>query len=429
MIEMTNEEKEKKKVKVKTEESKKPVVVRVGKVNKGKKKEKEKREEKGTEEKEKRKENERLNKRFMWTFAFLGYIVSAFIILAILKLSGVKWDIMQITQGIILVHFIISWFNIVGKKGRGAVYFFERPLYNAGRGIHFVPKFVCTLDKKTRTYFEDELPANPEKIYRVERNKADFVPIELQKEGYRPPLRVNFSGLTIKEQKMRQKIRQEGEFDFDDPFEERITAEVPGIIIWRIVDLIMFTETIGSEEAARVQMGDVFTSMMMTELSRITFRKFLDNKKKYDANLEDSLKKFTETWGIQIISARTKEYRGSRELNILIQRIAEAKALKRADALRGKGLGDKEKAILKGRTEGLLHMAKELCTTPEYVLSMETSRDIAKNVDNLILAGGKGGYTDLIGMVAAGAAALPSGNKTPKKVVDVVKKKQKEGES
>lgn len=367
------------------------------------------------------KEIHSLNRTKLMVFTLLGYAIVFSVLIIALQLFEVKQNVLLISSLTILFHFIMS-LKIVGKKERGAKYFLERPLYNVGRGIHFVPWLVCTLDVKLRTYFEDELPANPEKIYRVERGEADFVPIEFLKQGYRPPLRITFSGLEKEEIEERKKFKDKG-IDVDDPLEERITVEVPGIVIWRIVDLIIFSQTISSQEEAQRQMGDIYISMMMTWLSKITFKKFLAHKEDYDEELKKRLKSFTKNWGIEIITAKTKEYRGSRQLNILIQSIAEAKAKKRADTLGGRGLGDREKAILMGRTDGLLYMAKELNISPENALSMESARDIANKVNNLVLAGGKGGYTDLIGMVAAGTAALP-----PKDQKDVHKENIEGGE-
>ena len=359
-----------------------------------------------------------LNYLRVWVYALIGYLVISFVVLTILKLFEVKQNTEFIASLTVLFHFIVSWFNIVGKKECGAIYFFEKPLYNAGRGIHFVPWLICTLDVKPRTYFEDELPANPEKIHRVERGKPDTVPPELVEKGFKPPLRVTFRGLTREELEERKQYRGEG-IDVDDPLEERITVEVPGIVIWRIVDLITFTQTIGDEVEAQSQMGDIFTLIMTAELSKITLKKFLETKEIYDEKLKDRLTDLTESWGIEIIAAGTKEYRGSRELNILIQGIAEAKAKKRSDALEGKGLGDREEAILRGRTKGLKYMKDELEVTSESILSVETARTISKEVDNLVAVGGESAFTDLMKIAATTAGMLKPKDKVSTKDVEV----------
>lgn len=346
-----------------------------------------------------------LNYLRVWTYALLGYLVIAFTVSFILKFFGIKQNVMLIALLTVLFHFIVSWFNIVGKKERGSVYFFERPLYNTGRGIHFIPWLVCTLDVNSRTYFEDELPANPEKMHRVARGEQDFVPPELVEQGFKPPLRITFRGLTKEELLERKQSRTDG-IDVDDPFEERVTVEVPGIVIWRIVDLIMFTQTIGDEVEAQKQMGDVFILMMTTELSKVTLKKFLETKEEYDGKLKAGLTTLTESWGIEIITAGTKEYKGSRRLNILIQGIVEAKAQKRSDALKGKGKGDEEEAVLIGRTKGLKYMKEQLQVTSESILSVESARTISENVDKLVAVGGSGGFQDLMKIAATTAELL-----------------------
>lgn len=360
-----------------------------------------------------------LNYRRVRIFILLGYIALVPIILAILKTFDVEENVIKIALAIIFLHFIVSWFNIVGKKERGALFFFEKPLYNVDkRGLCFVPFGIATLHKELRTKFEDELPANPEKIYRVERGEQDVVPIELLKEGFRPPLRITFSGLTKEELEENRKYRETGGINVDDPFEERLTVEIPGIVIWRIVDVIKFVGAIGSVEDAQKIMGDLYISVLTTILSKITLKRFLEEKEVYDEIVEKELKKLVVGWGIEIDTASIKEKRESRELNILIQKIAEAKALKRVDALRGKGEGDKEENILIGRTDGYKYMAEQTGISIESVISSETTRKISENVDNLVVVGSEG-MSDILKIVAAGSGILQSKDKTTTKDVTV----------
>lgn len=353
-----------------------------------------------------------LNHTRLWVFSLIGYSISALLILKILMVFEIKQNPVQITLLIILFHFIISWLNTVRGKERGAVYFLGKPLYNVGRGICFVPWLVCTLDKQLRTFFEDELPTTQDKIYRSEKGKPDFIPPELQEKEYKHPIRATFAGMAETVAKYKKKrggdhkeVTHFQESEIDDPFEERLTLEVPGVIFWSIEDLIKFNSTIGNIEKARKQMADVYISIVTTDLPQMTVKEFYRNRKRVDKKIFKELDKLTDKWGVKIHVARIKEPKQSHNLNAKIQEMSEAKAKKRSNELEGKGLGNKEKAILYGRTDGLLYMAKKLNVKPESILASETAREIAKDVDNLVAVGGKG-YADLMSMVAAGAGAL-----------------------
>ena len=177
------------------------------------------------------------------------------------------------------------------------------------------------------------------------------------------------------------------------------------MIFWSIKDLIKFRSTIGDVEKARKQMADVYIAIVTTDLPKITVKEFYKNREPIDIKIFTELDDLTDRWGVKIHVARIKEPKQSHNLSSKIQEMAEAKAKKHADELEGEGLGAREKAVLKGRTDGLLYMAEKLEVSPESILSAESAREIAKDVDNLVSVG-SGGYSDLINMVAAGASAL-----------------------
>jgi len=300
-------------------------------------------------------------------------------------------------------HFIVSWFNIIGNQQRGAVYFFGKPLYNVGRGIHFVPWLVCKLDKESRIFFEDEIPTTQDKIYRSSRDESDFIPIELQKDGYRHPIRATFNYSKSKET--------------NDPFDERVVLEIPGVIFWSIRNLIRFRGTIGDITKARKQMADIYTSIITTDLPKMTASEFFENRKNVDKKIFKELDKLTDEWGVDIQVARIKEPKQSHNLNAKIQEIPEAKAKRRANELEGIGEGAREKGILEGRTDGLLYMAEKLGVSSESILSAESAREIAKDVDNLVSVGSSG-YTDILGIVAAGTKMFKQQSTEKRKEID-----------
>lgn len=310
------------------------------------------------------------------------------------------WD-----PGFAMVLFIafhlLASFRVVGAKELGVLLLFNKPLYPVDSGLRFVPWLICSLVRETRLVIEDELPANPEKIHRVARGEPEFVPAELSEKGYRPPLRVTFAS-----------NHEKGTEDdvSPDPLKERITAEVPGIVRWQIVDLMVFLIEIGDIENARAQMGDVYESVITLEMGQVTAAEAVQNRGARDEAVKKELEKSTIGWGVKIFTASIKQIIFSHEFNTILQKIPQAQAQRRADMLEGEGLGLREKGILSGRTAGLKEMQKELGINSEAILASETARDVASKVDTLV-AVGQGGMADLMGIVTAGAQVLKSSGK------------------
>lgn len=347
------------------------------------------------------------NRRRMWAGVALAYLV---FMVTVFLLWPVKQDPVLGTVLIILFHFIAS-FRIVRVTERGAVLFFGKELYEVESGLQFIPWLICTLEKEQCTVFEDEMPTDPEKIYRAERGKPDYVPADLLEKGYRPPLRVTFAGIENEEgASEKQEADGDKKIKVDDPLEERLTVEVPGIVRWHIVDFIKFLKVVGDRKAAKEQMADVYISFITTELPKVTLKDFLADRSKYDEKIRVVLDSVTEGWGIKVDTVKIKEIGISHELNIKIQTMAESRAQKRAQLLEGQGLGAKELAILRARTDGLKYMAKELGVDANAILASETTRDLAGKVGTFV-AVGKGGLADALGVVAAGTEVFKSSGK------------------
>lgn len=346
-----------------------------------------------------------LNRTRLWICWFFGYIFITFIMIFILKHFEIKNPIKIVSLSISL-HFIVSLFNIIRENERGAVYFFERPLYITGRGIQPVPAGVCTLKRELRTIFKDELPNDESKIYRPQVGEANFVPPELLDKGYKSPLRVTFKG----------KKETEGE-ETDDPLKKRVTVEIPGIVIWRVRDLIKFKSTIGTPEKAREQMADLYIAIITAELPKVTLSEFYERKGDFDTKIEAKLEELTDNWGIEINSAKIKEPGQSRKLNTKIQEMAESVAEKVAAENRGKGRGEEEKGTLRGRTAGYKKMMEETGLDIKDVVASETALKVAERVDNFTAVGSKG-ISDVLNIIAASKGIFQTKDKAEKKEVN-----------
>lgn len=310
------------------------------------------------------------------------------------------WDPGLVFMLLVAFHFLASW-RIVSTKELGAVLFFNKPLYPVEHGLRFVLWLVCSLSKETRLTIEDEIPADPEKIYRGKRDEPEVVPENLLKEGFRPPIRVTF--LAVAKEK---KVTGEGEETVDDPLEERITAETPIIVRWRIVDYIRFLTTIGGRDEAARQMQDMAVAVLADIFPKLTVADAIRTKGDVDKTLNTQLATTTESWGIKIENAVVKSINLSHELNLELQKIAEARAKKRRDKLEGEGAGAKEQATLAGRTAGLKKMQDDLGISSHAVLAAETARAITSNPGQKTVIVGAAGFQELLGVVAAAGETL-----------------------
>lgn len=382
------------------------------------------------EKDEKRADNEtnemlyKRNRRLAWSTVIAVYI-------AIILITFTFWptensaDPVTGTMLTILFHFLASW-RMVGATELGAILFFGKPLYPVDQGLRFVPWLVCQLSKETRLLKQYELPTEPEKIFRGPRNEPEVVPENLRKEGFRPPIRITFAGISeeaaVKTEETKKvdtgatpkegaasagvKTESKGRVAVDDPLQERVTAETP-IVVWlRIVDYIRFLTTIGDIDEARKQMEDAAVKVLSQHFPKITVAEAFKEKEKYDKEVLDGLKIKTASWGVEVDDAAVKNILLSHELSIELQKIAEARAKKRRDKLEGEGAGAKEQGTLDGRTAGLVKMKRDLAVSGHAVLAAETARGITSNPGQKTVIVGAAGIQELLGVVVAAGKTL-----------------------
>ncbi len=304
----------------------------------------------------------------------------------------------------VLLLYLAGSLRIVGPKEQGCVLLLGRPLFNVSSGLVFVPLLICWLVTETRLVIQDELPAEPEKIYRASAGdpEGSTVPPELQALGMRPPIRVTFSG--------RNQASKDALIEENDPYDNRMTEEVVPVIRWRIDDFKTFLTVIGSVDEARKQMEDTCVKMFTERLTKVSPAVALLRISEFSTELQTAIELLVHGnntnpgWGIRIESAQIKAIKFSKTLNTAVQNVIVQERQKMANIREGEGLGGKEKAILDGRTAGLTKMAKDLDVKGHDVLGAETARAIAgegdKSSQRTIIAG-SGGFTDLVGTAAA----------------------------
>lgn len=282
-----------------------------------------------------------------------------------------------------LLYTIFS-FKTVGPTEIGAKLFFGKPVQAVKPGLIFVPLGIFKLKKETGLTLQDELPGDPEKIYREDGPAP---------AGMFPPIRIPFANTP----------------KGDDPLYRRVTAEVIPIIRYKISDYLLFLTTIGSIEAAKKQMEDSTIALCMRELTKIPVADALISLQKFNHELQKTIEKLVHPWGIEVKTAQIKLINFHHDLNQAIANVPEAEfaakvLAKKAEGektkrqLEGEGDGLAGKAILDGRTEGLKKMKNDLGLTPDLVLSAETARAITQNPGQKTVIVGTKGFADLIGI-------------------------------
>jgi regulator of protease activity HflC (stomatin/prohibitin superfamily) len=305
--------------------------------------------------------------------------------------------------GIIMLYALLLYtaasLRIIGPTKLGCRLFFGRPIDNVSSGLVFVPLWIFTLITETGLVIQDELPAEPEKIYRGSEGdpEGSTVPPELATLGFKPPIRVTFSG---KNAALSVKKR----IDEHDPYDRRLTEEVVPVIRWKIDNFVVFLKTIGSIDRARVQMEDTCVKTFTEHLTKVSPAIALLRLAYFSGLLKTEIEKLVGGWGVKIENAQIKTIRFSKTLNAAVQDVVVQERKRAAKILEGEGLGGKEKAILDGRTEGFKKMREDLGVDGETVIGAETARAIAgegeKSSQRTIIAGASG-FADLIGTAAA----------------------------
>lgn len=415
-------------------------------------------------------EGERISPASFWRL--VGFIYAALIALDIFLLvqKGHEWKIGQAVAitwnwGMFLLLLKVAHaaasIRMIGPQEIGARFFWGKPLHDLTPGPVFVPLGICQLATEDATVQQDELPAPPEKIFRVkeaageETPEADVVPADLVEKGFKPPIRITFGfpGRELRadpeaSDEEKRLIARMNEYitaikneksgadkeEKTDPFDSRLTAEVFVVIRWRILRFCQFFSTIMSMDEARKQMEDTTTAMLTRAFAKITPAVALEHLGTQSGALLEEIRERvgqktparrvgvgSKPWGVSVETAQIKLINFSHKLNKRVQEMAEAQAERRAKITRAEGEGERkrierkgeglgEEAYLAARGRGLQQMAQLLNLPATIIVGAEVARTIGENPQKTIIIPGSGGLTDLLGMAAAIGQTLGTGS-------------------
>jgi regulator of protease activity HflC (stomatin/prohibitin superfamily) len=275
------------------------------------------------------------------------YIIIATIISAIiinwfgLKISGINIGIILLAFE--LSHLLFS-FGTVKIDEVAVLFLFGKPIDTLKPGWYFAPFGIYSVRKENGAFFQDELPAEPENIFRGDGPTP---------EGKFPPIRIKF-GMPRNDDDDTLK---------NDPYNVSIVADVVPVVAWRINEPILFFEKMKTVENCRKILSDRAIAVCGDQLSTMTPAKALQNLKSISENLEIEIKETVEPWGILIKDAFLKPFNFSHGLNDAVVGVAKAD-LKRQETIKisegdkkkiineGEGKADAEEKMLLARAKG-----------------------------------------------------------------------------
>lgn len=346
------------------------------------------------------------NRKIFWIWAITINLL-VFAIASYLKNTHAFGDISLglVIFGISLVYNIGLSINTVGPTEVGARLFFGKPLDELDSGLCYIPFGICNLSKASHIFIQDELPADPEHIFRAPRDQPEVVPKELLGIMF-PPIRIPFGFPDITDG-----------IPEDDPYNRRMVAEVVPVVTWEIEDYLVFLTRIGSIKEARRQMEDAAVALFMERFTIITPARALKELPTHSEKLKEAIDAKVGDWGINVKGAKIKTIIFSHELNTAIIQVPEEvqkakvtaiKACAERDKRHQEGIGDgkADEARIYGRTAGFKWMMKDLDVTAQEVLATETTRVITSNPGQKTIVVGAAGFKEILGVVAAVGESL-----------------------
>lgn len=300
----------------------------------------------------------------------------------------------DVAFGMIVLQIIVGLFSF-GKMTIdevGYLSFLGRPLVKLEAGPYYKIPFLMEAFKLSGATFQDELPAEPEKIFR--RDDKEAIP-----PGLFPPIRIKFGPPDPKDADL-----------VGNPYNKEMTVEVPVVVSWHIEDIIIFHSTAKTVDNMRKIMEDKAISLFNEEFANMTPAKASRVLKEIGDRLKIKLQNETSDKGIEIEDAYVKPFVYSHDLNKTVTQVSEeeqraqmtlikAAAEKKKRTDEGAGAAEARRLLLEAEAAGTKNLA-ELAKTDEgrIVLYMETLKTALEKAQYSIIPGSEA-YNALSGMM------------------------------
>lgn len=299
----------------------------------------------------------------------------------------------DVAFSLIVVQVIVGLFSFgrLEIDEKGYVSFLGRPLFELTPGPYYSIPLIMEAWKVSGAIFQDELPANPERIFREDDKKP--VP-----EGYFPPIRIKFGPPDPTDKDLLK-----------NPYNKEMVVEVPLVVSWQVTNSILFRKHVKTVENMRKILEDKAVSLFNAEFAKVTPAKASRTLEETSDKLRAKLQLETNDLGLHIHDAFIKPFVYSHDLNKAVTGVSEseqramittndsaAEKQKRID--HGAGDAEARRLMLIAESIGTKELA-ELAKTPEgqIVLWMETLKTAMQKAQFSIIPGSEA-YTALSGL-------------------------------
>ncbi len=309
-------------------------------------------------------------KKIIYFFVIFAIIISILLIFVKIEVIGIQigWILITI-EGCYLILFS---FGKVEVNEVGALFLWGKPVRNLKPGLYFAPKGVFSVRKEIGTEIQNEIPAEAGKIY----HGKEEIP-----EGMFGPIRIKFGPARDNDPK---KLR-------DDPYNHSMVVEVVPIVKWRILDLKIFFEKMGTIKNCENIIAFKAIEVIGDDFSEITPARALQKLGETNTRMETELENQTMDSGIEIIDAYVKPFDFPYDLNSAVVNVSKERQNARSTVISAEA--SKEKRVQEGLGEAsFIKETLEARATGEARIKKLILEAEAIGIDKLIdIANKKGG--------------------------------------
>jgi regulator of protease activity HflC (stomatin/prohibitin superfamily) len=272
------------------------------------------------------------------------------IILTVMTLIGI--NVLINTQGtnvytwillVLVESYVLLSFRTIRVNEVAMLTIFDEPIKDFERkGLVFIPLGIAKLVKMDGTIHQEELPGNPEQIFREEGKIPD---------GMFPPNRVKFGPPDPNDKDLA-----------DDLYNSQMVAEVPVIVAWRIVSVKTFQDQkIFTEKNCTQNLTDKVRAIFGTNLlSGVTPAKALRKARELNKQGKTELAEATASWGIVIEDTYMGTFIYSHDLNKAVEQATEEREKAKGLLTKTRAETDAKIMTAEGKATAALSEQKEL---------------------------------------------------------------------
>jgi len=250
-----------------------------------------------------------------------------------------------VTLGMVAAYLVFSLgtldFTEVGVLDR-----FGKPIAELSPGLYFAPVGLYRTRRESRAIFQQELPADPEKIFRGDGSAP---------EGLFPPIRQKFGPPDPNDTDLAE-----------SPYNKEMVAEVVPVVGWQIrpTEAITFFQVVGSVANCRQMLTDLVLKPVVEDLAAMTPAKAQKQLRALNGRIKAELVAEVAGWGIEIKAAYIKQFNYSHSLNSAVEGTSIAE--QNAKAVKETAEGERQRLLRTGlakeATDGTLELVPDAAT-------------------------------------------------------------------